>query len=442
MRPASPSPDPADRPEASSDSGRRRDRLRREARPVHLGRCAARAHAARTCSPRPPEQHPKRRRTRRRRCGAHLPQARRRGPRWCAAGWQPPGVGPLATGSGCGSPPAPSSSTSRSSLCSRAGSPRTCRWTPRTPPRRATLGVRRGRTCGCVLQDGAARGRGSSGTAGVLDDAQGPRWADRAGPIPVTTRVDHLHVRLHGHPEGPVAVRHSRRRRHSSMPRRGCSSRTNRSGRATGCSRGSRWRSTRQCEEDVAGMEARRMPRACPAVAGAHRRRSRPVARGPADHGRLHGADARRRCGRPTRLEDVRLMIFGGEGVPARARRAGFAVEGREVWKHLRSHRGQPFVACAAQLIPDGPVRIGLPPRRPGSSRSSTTRANRVAMGGTGELVIGGVGLARYPRRCQGRPEVRPDAVARLGRGARTAAAMSSAPRRTGCCSSAGPTSR
>ncbi|HTF55088.1 MAG TPA: AMP-binding protein, partial [Pseudonocardia sp.] len=58
-------------------------------------------------------------------------------------------------------------------------------------------------------------------------------------------------------------------------------------------------------------------------------------------------------------LEDVRLLIFGGESCPPElAERV--AVEGREVWNTYGPTEAT-VVACAAQLTGEGPVRIGLP---------------------------------------------------------------------------------
>ncbi|MEV7098857.1 Pls/PosA family non-ribosomal peptide synthetase [Amycolatopsis sp. NPDC051045] len=92
-------------------------------------------------------------------------------------------------------------------------------------------------------------------------------------------------------------------------------------------------------------------------------------------------------------LEDVRLLIFGGEACPPElAERV--AVEGREVWNTYGPTEAT-VVACAAQLTGDGPVRIGLP--LVGWQLAVVNDAGEpVAMGQTGELVIGGVGLARY----------------------------------------------
>ena len=92
-------------------------------------------------------------------------------------------------------------------------------------------------------------------------------------------------------------------------------------------------------------------------------------------------------------LEDVRLMIFGGEACPPELAER-MAVEGREVWNTYGPTEAT-VVACAAPLTGDGPVRIGLP--LAGWELAVVDAAGEpVTMGGTGELVISGVGLARY----------------------------------------------
>lgn len=92
-------------------------------------------------------------------------------------------------------------------------------------------------------------------------------------------------------------------------------------------------------------------------------------------------------------LERVRLLIMGGEACPPElaARLAG---PGREVWNTYGPTEAT-VVACGAQLGADGPVRIGLP--LDGWDLAVVDEAGaHVAPGGTGELIIGGVGLARY----------------------------------------------
>ncbi len=92
-------------------------------------------------------------------------------------------------------------------------------------------------------------------------------------------------------------------------------------------------------------------------------------------------------------LEAVRLLIFGGEACPPELA-ARLAVEGREVWNTYGPTEAT-VVACAARLEADGPVRIGLP--LPGWDLAVVDSDGQpVADGEIGELVIGGVGLARY----------------------------------------------
>jgi non-ribosomal peptide synthetase-like protein len=92
-------------------------------------------------------------------------------------------------------------------------------------------------------------------------------------------------------------------------------------------------------------------------------------------------------------LDEVRLLIFGGEACPPELVER-LAVEGREVWNTYGPTEAT-VVACAAQLAGEGPVRIGLP--LSGWELAVVDASSAVVpMGETGELVIGGVGLARY----------------------------------------------
>jgi non-ribosomal peptide synthetase-like protein len=92
-------------------------------------------------------------------------------------------------------------------------------------------------------------------------------------------------------------------------------------------------------------------------------------------------------------LESVRLLIFGGEACPPELA-ARLSTEGREVWNTYGPTEAT-VVACAAPLGGEGPVRIGLP--LDGWSLAVVDReGRRVAAGEVGELIIGGVGLARY----------------------------------------------
>ncbi|BEK95569.1 Pls/PosA family non-ribosomal peptide synthetase [Nocardia seriolae] len=95
-------------------------------------------------------------------------------------------------------------------------------------------------------------------------------------------------------------------------------------------------------------------------------------------------------------LEPVRLLIFGGEAVPPELaeRLAGNRDSEREVWNTYGPTEAT-VVACAALLDGGFPIRIGLP--LDGWDLTVIDAAgNPVGEGESGELVIGGVGLARY----------------------------------------------
>ena len=92
-------------------------------------------------------------------------------------------------------------------------------------------------------------------------------------------------------------------------------------------------------------------------------------------------------------LDQVRLLIFGGEACPP-ALVERVAVPGREVWNTYGPTEAT-VVACAAPLEAAGPVRIGLP--LAGWDLEVVDPAGApVGTGEVGELIIGGVGLARY----------------------------------------------
>ncbi|GAA2021899.1 non-ribosomal peptide synthetase [Catenulispora yoronensis] len=92
-------------------------------------------------------------------------------------------------------------------------------------------------------------------------------------------------------------------------------------------------------------------------------------------------------------LADVRLLIFGGEACPPELAER-LAVPGREVWNTYGPTEAT-VVASAAPLTGQGPVRIGLP--LDGWELVVVDESEEpVAMGASGQLVIGGVGLARY----------------------------------------------
>lgn len=92
-------------------------------------------------------------------------------------------------------------------------------------------------------------------------------------------------------------------------------------------------------------------------------------------------------------LEAVRLLIFGGEACPPDLAER-LAVDGREVWNTYGPTEAT-VVSCGAPLAGGAPVSIGLP--LPGWDLAVVDPAGEpVTIGDVGELVIGGVGLARY----------------------------------------------
>ncbi|TLS43519.1 amino acid adenylation domain-containing protein [Streptomyces montanus] len=95
----------------------------------------------------------------------------------------------------------------------------------------------------------------------------------------------------------------------------------------------------------------------------------------------------------PDALNDVRLLIFGGEACPPELAQR-LVTEGREVWNTYGPTEAT-VVACAALMTGEEPIRIGLP--LSGWELAVVDEAGEpVPMGGSGQLVIGGVGLARY----------------------------------------------
>ncbi len=92
-------------------------------------------------------------------------------------------------------------------------------------------------------------------------------------------------------------------------------------------------------------------------------------------------------------LENVRLLIFGGEACPPELA-ARLAVPGRELWNTYGPTEAT-VVACAAQMDGTDPVRIGLP-LEGWDLAVVDTSGLPVAPGQSGELIIGGVGLGRY----------------------------------------------
>ncbi|WP_030301832.1 Pls/PosA family non-ribosomal peptide synthetase [Streptomyces katrae] len=95
----------------------------------------------------------------------------------------------------------------------------------------------------------------------------------------------------------------------------------------------------------------------------------------------------------PEALNEVRLLIFGGEACPPELTQR-LVTEGREVWNTYGPTEAT-VVACASLLTGEEPIRIGLPLN--GWELAVVDESGQpVPMGGSGQLVIGGVGLARY----------------------------------------------
>ncbi|UZX04671.1 amino acid adenylation domain-containing protein [Arthrobacter sp. CDRTa11] len=92
-------------------------------------------------------------------------------------------------------------------------------------------------------------------------------------------------------------------------------------------------------------------------------------------------------------LDAVRLLIFGGESCPPELV-ARLAVQEREVWNTYGPTEAT-VVSCAALMDGSDPVRIGLP--LDGWDLAVVdSQGIPVPEGNVGELIIGGVGLARY----------------------------------------------
>jgi non-ribosomal peptide synthetase-like protein len=90
----------------------------------------------------------------------------------------------------------------------------------------------------------------------------------------------------------------------------------------------------------------------------------------------------------------VRLLILGGEACPPRLADR-LARAGTEVWNTYGPTEAT-VVACAARLSAGEPVRIGLPLAGWRLAVADPASGQPVPWGEVGELVIGGVGVARY----------------------------------------------
>lgn len=116
-------------------------------------------------------------------------------------------------------------------------------------------------------------------------------------------------------------------------------------------------------------------------------------------------------------LEGVRLLIFGGEAVPADLADR-LSAPGRELWNTYGPTEAT-VVACAAPLRPGEDVRIGHP--LDGWDLAVVDEQGaEVEDGQTGELVIGGVGVARYLDRALDRERFAPHPALGPGRAYRT----------------------
>ena len=97
-------------------------------------------------------------------------------------------------------------------------------------------------------------------------------------------------------------------------------------------------------------------------------------------------------------LAAVRLLILGGEACPPEIGER-LAQSSREVWNTYGPTEAT-VVSCGARLSQDGPVRIGMP--LDGWDLAVVDAAGLpIDDGRVGELIIGGVGLARYLDRAK-----------------------------------------
>ncbi|MGX1855463.1 epsilon-poly-L-lysine synthase Pls [Streptomyces sp. NPDC055299] len=116
-------------------------------------------------------------------------------------------------------------------------------------------------------------------------------------------------------------------------------------------------------------------------------------------------------------MRRIRLLIVGGEACPA-GLVDRFAAPEREMW-NTYGPTETTVVACAARLLPGEPVRIGLPLE--GWQLAVVDRAGQPAgFGEEGELLISGVGTARYLDPAKDADRFRPDHVLRTARAYRT----------------------
>ena len=87
------------------------------------------------------------------------------------------------------------------------------------------------------------------------------------------------------------------------------------------------------------------------------------------------------------------MTVYCGEACPPELA-ARLATPGREVWNTYGPTEAT-VVACGALMTGEGPVRIGLP-LEGWDLVVVDEHEQPVPVGATGQLIIGGVGLARY----------------------------------------------
>lgn len=136
-------------------------------------------------------------------------------------------------------------------------------------------------------------------------------------------------------------------------------------------------------------------------------------------------------------LDRVRLLIMGGEACPAELA-ARLQAPGREVWNTYGPTEAT-VVACGAILDGTDPVRIGLP-LEGWDLAVVDEHGQPVAEGESGELIIGGVGLARYLDPAKDAEKYAPMPTLGWERAYRSGDVWSTT--RQGCCSPVARTTR
>ena len=227
-------------------------------------------------------------------------------------------------------------------------------------------------------------------------------------------RLDHLHVGLHGRAQGrrghaPVG-RRVRRRRGAPVP-----AGRRRSARATACWPGCRSRSTRAARRcgSRGGTAPAWSPRRARWCAPAWTSGPWLVAQGITV---ISTVPTLAGLWRAEELAGVRLLIFGGEACPPElvARLVG---DGREVWNTYGPDRGdrrRVRARCSPATGRSGSGTRSTAGTSPSSAPDGVAGRRRASVG---ELIIGGVGLARYLDPAKDAEKYAPADDARLGAG-------------------------